>query len=79
MPPKIYQVASDPYLNDNNQWTMNILWVDADTQTQGQGQIVVPFVETGEVLKKYFRHNVEPLDNDQTNKLIEDSIKGIRQ
>lgn len=77
---KIYQVASDPYTNDEDQsWAMDILWVDDEEGTMGAGSIHLPFDHTAEDFKRYFRQNVTPLDPEQVQKIIEESIKGKRQ
>jgi hypothetical protein len=79
MAPKIYQVASDPFEDEDYNWNMNILWMDDEENTMGSGSIRIPFRETGDLLKKYFRHNVNPLSNEDLQKIIEESIKGTMQ
>lgn len=77
---RIYQVASDPYINDEDgTWAMNILWTDEEEGTMGAGSIRLPFDYTAEDFKRYFRQNVTPLGPEQVQKIIEDSIKGVRQ
>lgn len=76
---KIYQVTSDPYQLEDGHWMMAVLWMDDETGEMGQGQISVPFEETGFRLQKYFRQNVDPLDDESLQKIIEESQKGVMQ
>jgi hypothetical protein len=79
MAPKIYQVASDPFEDEDYAWNMNILWMDDEDNTMGSAQIRIPFRETGDLIKKYFRHNVNPLSHEELQKIIDQSIKGPMQ
>jgi len=76
---KIYQVASDPYLDDDNRWALDIYWVNAEEQKKGEGTIYLPFREVAYELQKYFRTNVNPLGPEELKKIIEKSIKGTVQ
>ena len=77
---KIYQVASDPYIDEDDEtWNMKILWTDDEDGTMGSGSIILPFKETGYLFQKYFRHNVTPLSPEKVQQIIEESVKGVRQ
>ncbi len=76
---KIYQVASDPFEDEDYHWNMNVLWLDDEESKMGSCAIRIPFRETGDLIKKYFRHNVNPLSEEDLHKIIEESIKGTMQ
>lgn len=74
---KVYQVVSDPYLDENHNWHISMLWVDGDKQ--GQGQLNIPDYGCGMMFQKYFRRNVDPLEPEQVSQMIEDYQKGTMQ
>lgn len=83
MSERIYHVVSDPYTDDYNIWHMDVLYfLESDDGSKGdmqRGTITIPNMETGYAIQKYFRGNVNPLDNVQLNKIIDQSVKGIIQ
>lgn len=81
MSERIYHVVSDPYTDDYNIWHMDVLYFleEEGKDSMQRGTITIPNMETGYAIQKYFRGNVNPLDNVQLNKIIDQSVKGIIQ
>ena len=78
---QIYHVVSDPYTDDYSIWHMDILYFDDEEgkESMQRGTITIPDAKAGYAIQKYFRQNVNPLDNKQLNKIIDESVKGIMQ
>lgn len=83
MKEQIYQVVSDPYTDDYNVWHMDIMYFiehpDGSKEPQERGVITIPTAEVGYAIQKYFRKNVNPIDNKQLNKIIDQAILGATQ
>lgn len=81
---QIYHVVSDPYTDDYNIWHMDVMYFLEDEEDGSKGEIqrgtiTIPTMQAGLDIQKYFRQNVNPLNNKQLNKIIDQSVKGTPQ
>lgn len=83
MKERIYHVVSDPYTDDYNVWHMDIMYYiehpDGSKEDPERGTITIPDAKAGYAIQRYFRSNVDPIDNRQLNKIIDQSVKGPMQ
>ena len=66
----MYDTISDPYQHEDGKWGVDVLLFDEEGN-MANGGVTFPTLHVAQEFLKYFRNNVDPMDNQAIGEFIE--------